>query len=127
MIWPPTPITISIALFVLLVVPLFIRAGWSGFDSRRVFEIVNDAFVPAFVLGNLFFPALWTTISFALKGGSFEDNLYPGATVGNFILWVFAVTVVAALVAASRFISRLRTLRVESGVDDQERSDPPHD
>lgn len=108
MIWPPSPYLISLVIFVILLVMVLFAKGASALDPSRLLEVALTIAPAAFVIGNLFIPAIWVSGSFAIKGGTFEQNLYPGATVGNFIFWTFAVSIVATAAAVYRFLGYLR-------------------
>lgn len=81
-------------------------------------EVVLDALIPALLIGTLFLPAIWTAISFSIDGRTLEESLYPGTTVGDFIVWVFAVSFVAIGASTYRYVSRWRAVSTEPQGDD---------
>ena len=108
MIWPPTPLSISVVLGVVLLAYSAIRLGSKFFDDSRIFTYIYNAFVVGFITGNILVPVTWLTMSFILSGGTIEDNLYPGSSIESFLFWTFGMSLVISGVTLSRYLSGLR-------------------
>ncbi len=103
MIWPPTPLAISVLLGILFLSLTIIRRGIPKFNEGQIFSYVYNAFSISFLIGHLFFPAIWTTAAFMIRGGTMEENLYPGAAVGSLMFWTFVSSLIATGVVLFRF------------------------
>ena len=115
MTWPPSTYAISILLGLTLLSITIAQEGISQFQEGNVYKPVTNAFVPAFLIGNLFFPAAWTSLLMVFRSGTtVEENLYPGTTALNFMFWTFVVSLIVTWEAVARLIRSLaRTPREE--------------
>lgn len=115
MTWPPSTYAISILIGLVLLIITIAREGIGKFQEGDVHEPVINAFVPGFLIGNLFFPVMWTSFSMILRSGTpLEENLYPGTTALNFMFWAFVVSLIITWESVARFIGSLaRTPRDE--------------
>ncbi len=107
MTWPPSLIAISLLLAILFLTLSIILRGMRNLDEGKIFSYVFNAFGTAFVLGNLFFPAVWTSASYIIRRGTVEENLYPGAGIQSFMYWTFGISVLVGGVAIFRFFDGL--------------------
>jgi hypothetical protein len=83
---------------------LFVRARRRSRSSDQ-FGVIVTIVLTSFGLAVLMFegllPGLWMIVGYALHGGTLEDHLLPGASVGN-LLRALAIGLVVSAYAAGR-------------------------
>ncbi len=121
MIWPPSPLFISLVVFICVAAVLARRAGLDSLEPNRMLWIVIRGGTVAVALGQVLIPVTYTAVRLSTRGGSIDDNMYPGLPPDQFMFWLWGLAFVAAAVAVWPVVRHIR--HSEDEVEDAPDSD----